>query len=128
MTLNNTVVPGERIEQAVLLTADEFGNLKFHSGRSSWGGTRKPPRAFTEQGVAMLSSVLRSRRAARTSSNVQSRQYSIPKEVTRSQPSLPLGIGYSWDWILEIDAASASEAERPRDGGLSFVERQERDA
>jgi len=30
---------------------------------SSWGGERYPPLAFTEQGVAMLSSVLRSRRA-----------------------------------------------------------------
>jgi hypothetical protein len=45
------------------LTADEFENLKFHFGTSSWGGTRKRPRAFTEQGVAMLSSVLRSKQA-----------------------------------------------------------------
>ncbi len=45
------------------LTKDEFENLKFHFGTSSWGGTRKTPRAFTEQGVAMLSSVLHSRRA-----------------------------------------------------------------
>lgn len=30
---------------------------------SSWGGTRYRPYAFTEQGVAMLSSVLKSRRA-----------------------------------------------------------------
>jgi len=45
------------------LSTDEMENLIFHSGTSSWGGTRKPPRAFTEQGVAMLSSVLRSQRA-----------------------------------------------------------------
>jgi hypothetical protein len=45
------------------LTSEEFANLKFHFGTSSWGGTRKSPRVFTEQGVAMLSSVLRSRRA-----------------------------------------------------------------
>ena len=45
------------------LTEEEFKNLKFHFGTSSWGGTRKLPRAFTEQGVAMLSSVLRSKRA-----------------------------------------------------------------
>ena len=45
------------------LDDEEFKNLKFHFGTSSWGGTRKPPRAFTEQGVAMLSSVLRSKRA-----------------------------------------------------------------
>jgi len=45
------------------LSADEMKNLIFHFGTSSWGGTRKTPRAFTEQGVAMLSSVLRSPRA-----------------------------------------------------------------
>ena len=46
------------------LTKEELENLKFHFGISSWGGTRKLPRVFTEQGVAMLSSVLRSKRAA----------------------------------------------------------------
>ena len=45
------------------LSKEEFKNLKFHFGTSSWGGTRKLPRAFTEQGVAMLSSVLHSKRA-----------------------------------------------------------------
>ena len=45
------------------LTAGEFKNLKSHFGTSSWGGTRKRPRVFTEQGVAMLSGVLRSQRA-----------------------------------------------------------------
>ena len=45
------------------LSVEEYRDLKFQSGTSSWGGTRKPPRAFTEQGVAMLSSVLRSARA-----------------------------------------------------------------
>ncbi|HWR81895.1 MAG TPA: ORF6N domain-containing protein [Candidatus Deferrimicrobium sp.] len=37
--------------------------LKSQFVTSNWGGTRKLPRAFTEQGVAMLSSVLRSERA-----------------------------------------------------------------
>lgn len=46
------------------LTQEEFNDLIFHFGRSRWGGTRKLARAFTEQGVAMLSSVLRSPRAA----------------------------------------------------------------
>jgi hypothetical protein len=45
------------------LTEEEFKNLMFQFGTSSWGGTRKLPRAFTEQGIAMLSSVLRSKRA-----------------------------------------------------------------
>jgi len=38
-------------------------NLKSQFVTSSWGGTRKLPYAFTEQGVAMLSGVLRSERA-----------------------------------------------------------------
>jgi len=46
------------------LSKEEFDNLRFHFGTSSdWGGRRYPPYAFTEQGVAMLSSVLRSQRA-----------------------------------------------------------------
>ena len=47
------------------LTPQEFDNLRCQIGiSSSWGGRRHPPYAFTEQGVAMLSSVLRSKRAA----------------------------------------------------------------
>ena len=38
-------------------------NLRSQIVTSSWGGRRVLPYAFTEQGVAMLSSVLRSRRA-----------------------------------------------------------------
>ncbi len=45
------------------LTQEEFKNLMFHFGTSRWGGTRKLPYAFTELGVAMLSSVLNSKRA-----------------------------------------------------------------
>jgi len=46
------------------LTKDEFNilksNLIFQNGTSNWGGTRKLPYAFTEQGLAMLSGVLTS--------------------------------------------------------------------
>jgi hypothetical protein len=46
------------------LSKEEFDNLRFHFGTSSyWGGRRYRPYAFTEQGVAMLSSVLHSQRA-----------------------------------------------------------------
>ncbi len=47
------------------LSKEEFANLKSQSVTSSsgWGGRRVPPYAFTEQGVAMLSSVLKSKRA-----------------------------------------------------------------
>jgi hypothetical protein len=43
--------------------AQEGKNLRSQTVTSSWGGRRYPPRAFTQEGVAMLSSVLRSRRA-----------------------------------------------------------------
>jgi len=49
---------------AFQLTKDEFENLRCQTGTSShWGGRRYPPFAFTEQGVSMLSSVLRSKQA-----------------------------------------------------------------
>ncbi len=53
-----------------VLTQKEFENLRSQIGTSSlpngkagWGGTRYAPMAFTEQGVAMLSSVLNSKTA-----------------------------------------------------------------
>ena len=42
------------------ITQREFENLKSQTATSSWGGRRKLPNAFTEQGIAMLSSVLNS--------------------------------------------------------------------
>jgi len=43
-----------------ILTEKEFENLKSQNATSSWGGRRNLPAAFTEQGVAMLSSILNS--------------------------------------------------------------------
>ena len=48
---------------AFQLSKKEFDDLRSQIGISSWGGRRYPPYAFTEQGVAMLSGVLRSKRA-----------------------------------------------------------------
>ena len=45
------------------LTKKEFENLRYQIGTSSWGGTRYMPMAFTEQGVAMVSSILNSKTA-----------------------------------------------------------------
>jgi len=48
------------------LKENEFQNLKSHFVISSWGGLRRAaPYAFTEQGVAMLSSILKSKQAVR---------------------------------------------------------------
>ena len=45
------------------LSLNEYENLRYHFGTSSWGGIRYLPFALTEQGVAMLSSILKSKRA-----------------------------------------------------------------
>jgi phage regulator Rha-like protein len=45
------------------LTPEESDDLRFQIGTSRWGGRRYFPYAFTEHGVAMLSSVLKSKRA-----------------------------------------------------------------
>ncbi|MBI4802608.1 MAG: ORF6N domain-containing protein [Elusimicrobia bacterium] len=52
--------PGDFMFQ---LTPAEVQNLRFQIETSSWGGRRYVPYAFTEQGVAMLSTVLKSERA-----------------------------------------------------------------
>ena len=50
------------------LKDDEFENLKSQFVTSSWGGLRRAnPYAFTEQGMAMLSAVLKSERAIQVS-------------------------------------------------------------
>ncbi len=46
-----------------VLTVVEFENLRSQFATSSWGGTRYAPMAFTEQGVAMLSGILKSKQA-----------------------------------------------------------------
>jgi len=51
--VNGPKIPGQ---------VKEFAGLRFRFGTSRWGGRRYRPYAFTEQGVAMLSSVLRSER------------------------------------------------------------------
>ena len=48
---------------AYQLTRQEVINLKSHFATSSWGGVRKLPYVFTQEGIAMLSSVLNSERA-----------------------------------------------------------------
>ncbi len=72
-------VPTKRLNEAVKRNAKRFpsdfmfklnqeemiSNLKSQFATSSYGGRRKPTFAFTEQGIAMLSSVLRSEIATR---------------------------------------------------------------
>ena len=69
----------------------EFEILKSQIVISSWGGTRKMPFAFTEYGVAMLSSVLRSKRAIQV--NIQIMQvFSKVREMLLDTLSIKLDI------------------------------------
>ena len=52
------------------LKQKEWDNLRSQFATSSWGGRRYPPYLFTEQGVAMLSSVLKSKRAAQVNISI----------------------------------------------------------
>lgn len=74
------------------LTKNEFENLKFQFGTSSWGGTRSLPYVFTEQGVAMLSGILNSDRAILV--NIQ-----IMRIFTRTRETLTDSLSVK----LEID-------------------------
>ena len=60
----------ERFPERFMFQLTNEENLKFQNGISSWGGTRSLPYAFTEQGVAMLSSVLHSPAAIQVSINI----------------------------------------------------------
>ena len=70
-SLNQTVRRNlERFPEDFMFVLDpkEFSILKSQIVTSSWGGNRKPPLAFTEQGVAMLSGLIRSKKA--TNANI----------------------------------------------------------
>ncbi|MEI6832031.1 MAG: ORF6N domain-containing protein [Candidatus Omnitrophota bacterium] len=76
------------------LTKKEFENLRFHFGisnlrsqivTSSWGGRRYLPYAFTEQGVAMLSSVLNSKRAIQVNIGIMRIFVNIRKLVSTNK-------------------------------------------
>ncbi|MBA3065961.1 ORF6N domain-containing protein [bacterium] len=69
------------------LTKDELENWICQFGTSSWGGTRKLPFAFTEQGVAMLSSVLHSKKAIMVNISIM-RIFSKLKQLALSHSEL----------------------------------------
>ncbi|NQU73484.1 MAG: ORF6N domain-containing protein [Candidatus Omnitrophica bacterium] len=69
------------------LTRQELTNLKSQFVISSWGGIRTPPYAFTEQGVAMLSSVLNSKRAIQVNIQIM-RAFIKIKEMALSYSAL----------------------------------------
>jgi hypothetical protein len=73
------------------LDRQELRNLIFQIGTSSYGGKRKLPLAFTEQGVAMLSSVLKSDRAVIMNISIM-RAFVQMRHITVSSRELALEI------------------------------------
>lgn len=72
------------------LTKEEFEELKanliFQNGRSNWGGTRKFPYAFTEQGLAMLSGILNSDIAIQVNINIM-RAFVAMRQLISNPPT-----------------------------------------
>jgi uncharacterized coiled-coil protein SlyX len=64
------------------LNYDEWTNLMSHFATSSWGGTRKLPYAFTEQGIAMLSGLLNSEIAIAVNIAIMRTFVTIRKYIT----------------------------------------------
>ena len=69
------------------LTEEEFFNLRFQFETSSWGGQRYLPYAFTENGVAMLSSVLNSKRAVQVNIQIM-RTFTKLREIISANKDL----------------------------------------
>ena len=65
------------------LTKEEFQNLRSQFVTSSWGGSRYLPMVFTEQGVAMLSSVLNSEHAIQVNIQIMRAFTQLSKMLTR---------------------------------------------
>ena len=78
------------------LTQEEFKFLKSNQGNSTWGGRRFPPYAFTEEGVAMLSSVLNSSTAIEVNIQIMRAFVQIRKTITSHQEL--------WRKITEMEA------------------------
>jgi len=109
------------------LSPKEFEDLRCHFGTSSsWGGRRYPPFAFTEQGVAMLSSVLRSKGAIRVNVEIMRafvrlrRMLAPHKELARRLDELELRYDGKFkivfEAIRELMEPCEEDPPRPRIG------------
>jgi len=104
-----------------VLNVEEFGSLRSQIASSKRGGTRYSPMAFTEQGVAMLSSVLNSEKAIQVNIEIM-RAFALyrallidNKTFRRELRALDDKINQIFKFLLEkIDALSQKQIEPPR--------------
>ena len=69
------------------LSADEWTILRSQFASSSWGGIRYAPFSFSEQGVAMLSSVLKSEKAIEININIMRAFVAVRKYMIQASLS-----------------------------------------
>lgn len=103
------------------LSKAEFDNLRHQFGTSSqWGGRRYPPYAFTEHGVAMLSSVLNSSRAIQVNIQIirtfsELRQIlTTHKDLKRKIESLEKKYDEQFQQVFAVLKAMIAEDETPK--------------
>ena len=111
------------------LNDEEFANLKSQFVISSWGGFRRAnPYAFTEQGVAMLSGVLKSSRAIQVNVQIM-RAFVKLREMISSHTNLSLKMEslekkYDAQFKVVFDAIRAlmkeKEPQKPK-RGIGFM-------
>lgn len=104
----------------------EIKNLRFQIGTSSWGGRRYFPCVFTEQGVAMLSSVLNSERAVQVNIQIMRvftrlrelllTHVSLKRKIEEMEKKYDQQFQVVFDAIRELIEGSVEEKPRRRIG------------
>ena len=102
------------------LTKQDLDNLRSHFGTSSWGGTRYHPMVFTEQGVAMLSSVLNNERAAQVNIEIMRafvrirQMLSAHKDLERRMDALEERYDQQFKVVFDAIRALMKPTEKPK--------------
>ena len=105
------------------LTKEEFANLRSQIVTSSsprWGGQRYRPMAFTEQGVAMLSSVLRSKRAVQVNIEIMRafvklrQMLATHKDLERKLHALEMKYDKQFKIVFDAIRALMAPTQKPR--------------
>jgi len=82
------------------LSPEEFKILRSQIGTSSWGGSRYSPMAFTEHGVVMLASILKSERAIEVNIRII-RVYNKIREILKDNTELRKNLEKMQDKLIE---------------------------
>jgi len=103
----------------------ELENLRFQTGTSSWGGRRYSPYAFTENGVSMLSSVLKSPRAREVNIQIM-RTFTKLRELLNTHADLRRKLEdmekkYDYQFKVVFDAIRSLISEPPPVKKIGFT-------